>query len=232
MEYGYVYCFSNPELKCLKVGMTMRTPDVRLKEANLADTWRPPAPYKIEFAKKVSNPYKKEKTLHKLLEQYTIRVNPKREFFQVSPEEVLIFFDLMDGEMWKETLKEDLENEEEEEEEEEEECVINDGEELSIRIKNGKVVEPRGCRDMAKCFMNGQRISHTIGINKAWICVYDSYKNALIYNGKIYKKLYHFTKAHYQLERPDRTSENNAWKECRCEVEGEWISTYNLQEIN
>lgn len=222
MEYGFIYCFSNPELKSLKIGMTMRTPDVRLKEANVADTWRPAAPYKIEFAKKVSNPYQKEKTLHKLLEQYTIRVNPKREFFQVSPEEVLMFFDLMDGEMWEEPRKEDEEDREEDEDEDEE---------LFIRINPDKIVEPRGCRDMAKCFMDGQRISHTIGINKAWVGVYDSSNNGIIYNEKIYKKLYHFTKSHYQLERPDRTSENNAWKECMCEVEGEWISTYNLPEI-
>ena len=103
MTDGYIYCFSNPSMPgILKVGMTERIPEARLSEANASDTWRPPTPYKIEFAKKVSNPSQKENTLHTLLEKYTDRIHPRREFFRVSPEEVLKFFDLMDGEMWAE----------------------------------------------------------------------------------------------------------------------------------
>ena len=98
----------------LKVGMTDRTPVIRLGEANASDTWRPPTPYKIEFAKKVSDASGKEKTLHTLLEQYTERINSRREFFRVSTEEVCKFFDLMDGEMWSETRIEEEEEEEEE----------------------------------------------------------------------------------------------------------------------
>ena len=153
MTDGYIYCFSNPSMPdILKVGMTERTPQARLSEANASDTWRPPTPYKIEFAKKVSNPSQKEKTLHILLEQYTERIHPRREFFRVSHEEVRKFFDLMDGEMWAETY-------EEEEEEEEEEDTSS---ESAPRVKAAGV---KGCRDMAKCFTNGQRIRHTIGIN-------------------------------------------------------------------
>ena len=60
MNEGYIYCFSNKSMPgILKVGMTERTPDVRLNESNNSDTWRPPTPYKIEFAKKVSNPKQK-----------------------------------------------------------------------------------------------------------------------------------------------------------------------------
>ena len=106
MTDGYIYCFSNPSMPgILKVGMTERTPEARLSEANASDTWRPPTPYKIEFAKKVSNPSQKEKTLHTLLEQYTDRIHPRREFFRVSQKEVLKFFDLMDGKMWAETCE-------------------------------------------------------------------------------------------------------------------------------
>ena len=112
MSDGYVYCFSHPDKSgILKVGMTMRTPEERLKEANSC-TWETPR-FKIEFAKKVSNPSQKEKTLHTLLEQYTDRIHPRREFFRVSPEEVRKFFDLMDGEMWSETREEEEEEEEE-----------------------------------------------------------------------------------------------------------------------
>jgi hypothetical protein len=98
---GYIYCISNPSMPdILKIGMTERHVITRLKEANSSDTWRPPTPFVIEFAKKVSNVKDKEKTLHALLEQYTERVNPRREFFRVSVEEVRKFFDLMDGEYW------------------------------------------------------------------------------------------------------------------------------------
>jgi hypothetical protein len=194
--------------------MTERTPDARLNEANASDTWRPPAPYKVEFAKKVNNPSQKEKTLHILLEQYTDRINPRREFFRVSIEEICQFFDLMDGEIWMETVK----NEEEYEEEE------NSSESASL-IKSPSV---KGCRDMSKCFTNGQRIRHTIGINNTWIGIYDSSKNGIVCDGKFYKSLSGFALTHYSIDRTDRCKEANGWKECECEVNGSWISTYRL----
>ena len=201
----------------LKVGMTERTPEARLSEANMSDTWRPPTPYKIEFAKKVSNVSQKEKTLHTLLEQYTDRIHPRREFFRVSQEEVCKFFDLMDGEMWAETCEE----EEEEREEEEEES----SSESAPRVKATGVI---GCRDMAKCFTNGQRIRHTIGINKTWTGIYDSSENVIHYDGNPYKSLSGFAETHYKIDRTDRCKSANGWKECECEVAGKWISTYYL----
>jgi hypothetical protein len=122
MSYGYIYCFSNASMQgILKIGITERTPEDRLREANASDTWKPPTPYNIEFAKKVLNPYQKEKTLHALLEQYTERIHSRREFFRVSLEEVRTFFDLMDGEMWTKAAHEkDTEHENEVEEKEEE----------------------------------------------------------------------------------------------------------------
>lgn len=213
MTDGYIYCFSNPSMPgILKVGMTERTPEARLSEANASDTWRPPTPYKIEFAKKVSNPSQKENTLHTLLEQYTDRIHPRREFFKVSQEEVLKFFDLMDGEMWAETR---------EEEDEEEEDTSS---ESAPRVK---AAGAKGCRDMAKCFTNGQRIRHTIGINKSWIGTYDSSKNGIVYDGKTLT-INKFAVSHFESERPDRVSNVNAWKDCECEVNGKWISTYSL----
>ena len=161
------------------------------------------------------NPKQKETTLHSLLSQYTERINPKREFFRVSSEEVKTFFDLIDGDLW---VKEDPEEEEEEEEE------YN----LSTISNSSPVVK---CRDMRKCFTNGQRIRHTIGINKTWIGIYDSSKNGIIYNGKMYQgrsPLNQFAKSHYETERNDRGSNVNAWSECECEVNEQWISTYNL----
>ena len=209
----YLYCFSNESMPgILKVGMTERTPVIRLNEANSSDTWRPPTPYKIEFAKKVLNPKQKETTLHILLSQYTKRINPKREFFRVSTEEVKTFFDLIDGDLW---VKEDPEEEEEEEEEEDNQSTI----------LNSPVVK---CRDMSICFTNGQRIRHTIGINKTWIGIYDSSKNGIIYDTNFYKSLSGFAEMHYSIDRTDRVKSANGWKECECEINGKWISTYNL----
>ena len=222
MTDGYIYCFSNPCMPgILKVGMTERTPVIRLGEANASDTWRPPTPYKIEFSKKVSDASGKEKTLHTLLEQYTERINPRREFFRVSQEEVRKFFDLMDGEMWGETRVE-----EEEEGGGEEEGEEDTSSESAPRVK---VTGVKGSRDMAKCFTNGQRIRHTIGINKTWIGTYDSSKNGIVYDGKLYPSLSSFACAHNLTELTYRiTNTANGWKECECEVNGKWISTYSL----
>ena len=101
MTDGYIYCFSNISMPgIVKVGMTLRTPDVRLNEANSSDTWRPPTEYKLEFAKKVTNAKQKEHILHTRLAKYTERVNPKREFFRASPKDIETFFELIDGDFY------------------------------------------------------------------------------------------------------------------------------------
>lgn len=107
MTEGYLYCLSNSSMPdLLKVGMTERTPEERLNEANSSSTFKPPTPYKIEFAKKVKNVREKERLLHKILERYRERPNQRREFFKVSLEEVKDLFDLLDGEVWEPTLTE------------------------------------------------------------------------------------------------------------------------------
>ena len=45
---GWVYCISNESMPgLLKIGMTDRTPQQRLAEANKSDTWRPPTNFAI-----------------------------------------------------------------------------------------------------------------------------------------------------------------------------------------
>lgn len=195
----------------LKIGMTERSPDIRLKEANTSDTWRPPTPYKIEFAKKVLNPKKKEITLHTILEQYGKRINSRKEFFNISIEEVKTFFELIDGEIWIEenVSIEEIENEE------------YNNEETNVKIGN---------RNMKECFNHGQKIRHKIGINKIWIGTYNSSKNCIEYKDNIYdgrSPLHQFAKSHYEEENSSRVSVN-AWRECEYDVNGKWISTYNI----
>ena len=100
VKVGYVYCFSNVSMPgILKCGMTMRTPPERLKEANHSDTWRPPTPFCIEFAKKVNNPIDKERYIHSQL----LRIHPRREFFKSTIDNVRKIFDSINGEMWVDT---------------------------------------------------------------------------------------------------------------------------------
>ena len=202
MTEGYIYCLSNEFMPgILKVGMTERTPDVRAKELFTTGV---PTPFTIEFAKKVKDVKTKEKTLHELLEQYTDRVSPNREFFRVSLEEVRTFFKLMDGEPLIETPNED---------DEETACV--------------KPTEAKTSSFMAKHFTNGQRICHKIGITKKWIGIYDSSKDEIVCDGVSYASLSAFALSHRRIYKPERQSAGGP-AECKCEVDGKWISTADL----
>ena len=70
----------------------------------ISDSWRPNAEYKLEFAKCMPDmkagaeaPYGAEKALYKVLERYSDRINPRRDFFRISVEEVRDLFELMEG---------------------------------------------------------------------------------------------------------------------------------------
>jgi hypothetical protein len=93
-----IYAFSNPCMPgILKVGMTKRDIKSRLKEANSSDTWRPPLPFQIELAKYVTNYKQKEKDIHALFSHLGKRINPKKEFFVTTLDEVKLIFNLIDG---------------------------------------------------------------------------------------------------------------------------------------
>ncbi len=96
--YGYVYCLVNDSMPGLvKVGMTMRDPSERLKEANR--TTFVPTPFTIAFAKRVSDPAEKEQIIHKALAAH--RINKRREFFSSTPADVRALFDLIIGDYWE-----------------------------------------------------------------------------------------------------------------------------------
>lgn len=212
MGDGYLYCFSNESMTgILKIGKTERTIEERLKEANTSDTWRPPTPYKCELAKYVRDVSHKELILHKLLGQYTERINPRREFFRVTIEEVFTFFELIDGVYWTPPASQ---------------AGDDDGAQ-SIEGDDG-----HGCRDITKCFSHGQQIRHTIGINKMWIGIYDDTQKCILCNEQTYKTPSSMSSAHYKVERPDRTCRSNGWSECECEVAGQWISIFSLPELH
>jgi hypothetical protein len=193
----------------LNVGMTEKSPKNILNESNTFNTWRPPTPYKIEFAKKVYNPYEKKQKIHNALKEH--RIHSDGEFFRVSPEEVRNLFDLPDGEMWND----DDDNDDDEDEDDEE----------SKPFANAPGV--RGCRDMTKCFKDGQLIRHTISMRKnTWIGTYNSSRNVIMYNDKEYESLSGFTGDHYRIVYPERGSNSNGWAECDYYIDGKWCSTF------
>jgi hypothetical protein len=223
MDEGYIYCFSNESMPgILKIGVTERTPEIRLNEANCCDTWRPPTPYKLESAKKVLDSRKKEIALHKALSRYSERINPKREFFRITVEEVKLLIDLMDGEVWIGNIPGNipgniLDN-----------TPASNAKE-SIVISKKKV--NKTIHDMPKCFVNGQRIRHIINSSTIWIGKYNKESNGIIHDDKFYRSLSTFSSAHYITTNSNKSTRRNGWKDCECEVNGKWILAYNVDLI-
>ena len=93
---GWMYCLSNKSLPGLyKIGCTEtadKTPEDRAEE--LSTTGIPHA-FEIEYKCLVSEPYKKERIVHELLEPY--RENQRREFFRCDLTSVIKLFELMDN---------------------------------------------------------------------------------------------------------------------------------------
>jgi hypothetical protein len=108
MADGYIYCLTHPSMPgILKVGMTERTPEDRVKELFTTSL---PFPFNIEFAKRIKDPKMTEAKIHNILENVSERINSRREFFRVSPSIVRMLFDLVDGEMWVTPDKEIIDN--------------------------------------------------------------------------------------------------------------------------
>jgi len=90
VPYGWVYAFYSPSMPGLvKIGMTTRSPEIRLAEANKGDTWRPPEKYRILCALRVKDAVEKEKEIHAAFARQRIGA---REFFRLPHAVVLQYF--------------------------------------------------------------------------------------------------------------------------------------------
>tara|TARA_Y100001933_G_scaffold210708_1_gene215026 strand:- start:174 stop:782 length:609 start_codon:yes stop_codon:yes gene_type:complete len=88
---GTVYVLTNPAMpNMVKIGKTTR--DVELRLADLYSTGVP-LPFECEYAAKVKDVDKTEKAFHTAFEPS--RVNPKREFFNINPEQAIAVLALM-----------------------------------------------------------------------------------------------------------------------------------------
>ena len=85
-------------------------------------------------------------------------------------------------------------------------------------------------RDARLLFHDGQLIMHKIPGHSIWVGVYNKTLNRIVCtnNGVSYKSLNQFTVNHYRNYRPERVENNNAWLECECDINGAWVSTYQL----
>ena len=91
-ELQIVYVVTNPAMPNLvKIGIT-RNEEAGERISQLYST-SVPFPFKLEYACKVSDAKEVESALHMAFGPY--RVNPKREFFKVAPEQVVAILKLL-----------------------------------------------------------------------------------------------------------------------------------------
>jgi len=229
---GYVYCFSNESMPgILKVGMTERKPEDRLRDSNRSNTWTPPTPYKIEMAKQVYYPKQKEQSIHKLLDIYGKRINPKREFFKSSVEEIKAVFDIIDGEYYSakevdvdiDDEKEDIVDEERDEKyDEKDEKYDEKDDEKDDEVESITSTISKKTKKRDGLLYEGQRIKHTLFDNgNVWIGIFKSGK--IICNDKSYPNIYEFVKNHYKSENIQKYNKNNVLNETECEINNEWV---------
>ena len=98
---GWCYCLTNDSLNCLKIGLCFgEDPMVRVND--LSNSTSIPTPFILLFAFKFADVRKVEANLHKLASVFGERVNPKREFFRISPDKVRLLMETQNPiEEWK-----------------------------------------------------------------------------------------------------------------------------------
>lgn len=91
MNEGIVYDLTNPAMpKLVKIGKTGRGVETRLNDLYTTGV---PLPFECAYAARVADMDKVEKAFHNAFGPY--RVNPKREFFEIEPEQAIGLLDLM-----------------------------------------------------------------------------------------------------------------------------------------
>jgi hypothetical protein len=86
-----VYVLTNPTMPGLvKIGFTTSDPAKRIAELYATGV---PLPFEVAFACKVPNPSEVEKALHQAFAPD--RINPKREFFKIAPEQAIAILKLL-----------------------------------------------------------------------------------------------------------------------------------------
>jgi len=91
-ELSIVYVLTNPAMPGLvKIGKTTQS-DPGTRVAQLYSTGVP-VPFQVEFACRVTNPSEVERALHEAFSPQ--RINPRREFFEIEPEQAIAVLRLL-----------------------------------------------------------------------------------------------------------------------------------------
>jgi len=91
MTEGIVYVLTNPAMPgMVKIGKTGREVEVRLNDLYTTGV---PLPFECAYAAKVADMDRVESAFHDAFGPY--RVNPRREFFNIEPEQAIGLLDLM-----------------------------------------------------------------------------------------------------------------------------------------
>ena len=101
-DQGFVYLLSNPAMpNLIKIGKT--TQDEPQSRVSSLYTTGVPVPFDIEYACRVENATEVENALHLAFEPQ--RINPRREFFEIQPEQAIAILKLLKLEDATEELK-------------------------------------------------------------------------------------------------------------------------------
>ncbi len=103
---GIIYVLSNPAMPgIVKIGKTTRDVELRLNELYQTGT---PLPFECVYAARVDDESKVERALHLAFDPQ--RVNPRREFFSIQPEQAVTILELLAVEDVTPTVQENVAN--------------------------------------------------------------------------------------------------------------------------
>ena len=196
-DSGWIYWLRNPAFPQMgKLGMTTDL-DKRLKDLYTTGV---PDPFNMIFARKVVNPYEKERLMHALLsdKRYSLR----REFFVETDDRVKMLFSLCDGSWWGASTEASTEA---------------SLETLEETIETPAQVQTRRSWSrpaLHELLLDGEPVYHTGSCPTERVGYYSRANNAIMWSGAAHT-LNQFMKKHYVDERPDRNSAGNAWTECK-----------------
>lgn len=103
MTEGIVYVLTNPAMPgIVKIGKTTRGMGARLNELYSTGV---PLPFECAYAARVDDESKVERAFHQAFGPY--RINPRREFFNIEPEQAIALLELMASEDMTPSLQEE-----------------------------------------------------------------------------------------------------------------------------
>ncbi len=185
-----------------KIGLTDRTVEERLKEANTSSTWSPPYPYEILCFVEVDDTKNKEMLVHKILDSFRIRKD--REFFKDVPTEMIKSIFELASPVPKLNLQ-------------------GIQEQPSVCRRS-----PRSEIPLENYLKDGQKIRHKTSDNDYLEGIFDLKSKKIICTGGKYANLTDFVRSHEDSRHVDRKG-SYLWKECEVLWDGKWTPLQKIE---